>query len=85
MARKMVEISLRDLTLLCLGIDYGLPEAGRDEVEGVSVRLAKKHGFDTHEFRIRNMEKYVTGTWQERARNNTECKECGQLLDNGDE
>lgn len=51
--RKQVPIALNDLILLCLNVDYVVPSHTRDRIESLSVRLAKRHGFDTHEFRVK--------------------------------
>lgn len=55
MARKHsldVLVNRKDLTMLCLYVDYGVTGATKDALEEISVRLAKKHDFDTHEFRL---------------------------------
>jgi len=33
-------------------VDYGVSEKTRDRIESLSVSLGKKHGIDTHEFRL---------------------------------
>jgi hypothetical protein len=49
--RKMVEIELTELKLLCLNVDYRITSKTRDMVEELSLEIAKKFKFDTHKFR----------------------------------
>jgi hypothetical protein len=53
-AKRTVEVSVDDLALLCLSVDYRIPSHARDLVEELSVKLAKKHKFDTHLFRLKH-------------------------------
>lgn len=48
---KRVEISLDELALLCLNVDYIIEGSARDAVEDLSVELQKKFKFDTHKYR----------------------------------
>lgn len=47
-----VIVRLETLKMLCLNVDYGLPPHAKDKVESLSVALAKRFKFDTHEFRL---------------------------------
>lgn len=49
---KEVTITLDQLALLCLSVDYNIESDCKDAVEQLSVDLQKKHKFDTHKYRM---------------------------------
>lgn len=49
---KEVTITLDQLALLCLNVDYKIESDCRDAVEELSVELQKKHKFNTHSYRL---------------------------------
>lgn len=50
---KEVKITLDELALLCLNVDYKIEGDCRDAVEVLSVELQKTHKFDTHKYRCK--------------------------------
>ena len=57
---KEVKISLDQLALLCLHVDYKIKSDCKDAVEQLSVDLQKKHKFDTHKYRL-EISKHIQG------------------------
>jgi hypothetical protein len=57
---KKVTITLDELALLCLNVDYRVRSETKDAVEDLSVELQKKYKFDTHEYRLL-ISKYLKG------------------------
>lgn len=57
---KEVKITLDELALLCLNVDYKIKGECRDAIEDLSVAFQKKHKFDTHKYRLR-ISKYIKG------------------------
>ena len=58
--KKQVKISLDELALLCLYVDYKIKGDCKDAVECLSVELQKKFKFDTHKYRL-TISKYIGG------------------------
>jgi len=56
MSEDKIEISRRELKLLCLNVDYFLDpvedQKVKDEIEGISIKLQKKHGFNSYKTRL---------------------------------
>lgn len=50
---KKVLVDIDDLALLCLSVDYLLSAAADERIEEISVKLQKKHKFDTHNFAVK--------------------------------
>jgi len=57
---KEVKITVDQLALLCLNVDYKIKDECRDAVEELSVELGKKHKFDTHKYRLM-ISKHIKG------------------------
>ena len=51
-AIRKVTLSLDDLALLCLNVDYRMPSGLKDKVEELSIKLQKRFRFDTYEWRM---------------------------------
>lgn len=49
---KKVTVTLDELALLCLNVDYLIEGTCKDAVEELSVELQKKYKFDTHKYRL---------------------------------
>ena len=58
---KKVTISLDQLALLCLNVDYKIKSECKDAVEDLSVELQKKYKFDTHKYRLL-ISKHIKGS-----------------------
>lgn len=50
---KKVEIDLKDLQLLCLGIDYNVDGELMDEIGLLSLKFQSQHCFDTYDLRLK--------------------------------
>lgn len=57
---KPVTITLDELALLCLSVDYKISGDCKDAVEDLSVELQKKFKFDTHKYR-HQINKHLSG------------------------
>lgn len=75
-----VLVDREQLALLCLNVDY-LVDRGSpawEEIETASWELGKKHGIDTHKFRMkRGMPKFTDNPQLTKAKNG-ECPFCGE-------
>lgn len=58
--QKEVKISLDELALLCLSVDYKIKSQTKAAVEDLSVEIQKKHKFNTHDYRMM-LSKYLKG------------------------
>lgn len=57
---KEVTITLDEMALLCLNVDYKIKGDCLDAVEDLSVELQKKFKFDTHKYRLK-ISKHIDG------------------------
>lgn len=49
--KREITITLDELALLCLNVDYKIKSTCRDAAEELSVDLQKRFKFDTHKYR----------------------------------
>ena len=57
---KEITITLDELALLCLNVDYKISSDCKDAVEELSVELQKRFKFDTHKYRV-TISKHIDG------------------------
>lgn len=57
---KDVTITLDELALLCLNVDYKIKHECLDAVENLSVELQKRFKFNTHKYRL-EISKHIKG------------------------